>query len=245
MQRNETPIFGRIPQGATHWSIRKRGELSWDWCTFADREGVAQQEFPLTDLAVPLIRRRWGAGIYRVMFLSNAGGVRQVFGNGKVFELTGANQAGSPRPAGREPPENVAPQSATGSSPDAPATTAEHHDMVRALLLASEGHKSAKELFEALAVPTGIGLSSLFSFQERASERLEAIERRLVSLEQRLSAGASAPDPAPRPPSPDPWARVLDKLEAIEARMRPAAEPAPPARRSSPGPRRNASPAPR
>lgn len=204
MQRNETPVFGRIPRGATHWSIRKRGDYAWEWCTFAGRDGVAQQEFGIGDLSVALIRKRWGEGTYRVMFLSTASGTRQVFGNGKVFELVGSQQSGTPKPTGRAATPEPAPR----------ATTADHAAMVRALLLAAEGHSGPKELFEALAVPTGIGLSSLFSFQERATERLEGIERRLAALEERLEAGARAEVTKGAPID-----RVLDKLEAIEARL--------------------------
>ena len=78
MLRSETPVFGRIPQGATHWSIRKRGPLSWEWCTYAGREGVVQQEFGIGDLSITLIRKRWGAGTYRVMFVSLTRGARQI-----------------------------------------------------------------------------------------------------------------------------------------------------------------------
>ncbi len=202
MQRSESPAFGRIPRGATHWSIRRRGDYAWEWCTFAGRDGVAQQEFGIGDLSLALVRKRWGAGTYRVMFLSIGGGARQVFGNGKVFELVGSNQTGSPRPMGKITPEPQA------------ELTATHSDMVRALLLAGDGRSAPKDLFEALAVPTGIGLSQLFAFQERATERLEAIERRIAAIEARVgvpSIDGSRLD------------RMLDKLESIEARLpRPA-----------------------
>lgn len=211
MVRNETPVFGRIPRGATHWSIRKRGDYAWEWCTFAGRDGVAQQEFGIADLSVALIRKRWGEGTYRVMFLSHTSGTRQVFGNGKVFELVGSNQSGTPKPTGRATPE---------AGPAPAEQTADHSDMVRALLLSAQGQSGAKELFEALAIPTGIGLSSLFSFEQRANDRLDAIERRLAALEERL--GAAAPAPAL---SSAPLDRVLDKLEALEARLTRAAAP--------------------
>jgi hypothetical protein len=210
--RSETPVFGRIPRGATHWSIRKRGDYAWEWCTFAGGDGVVQQEFGIGDLSVALIRKRWGEGTYRVMFVSHASGTRQVFGNGKVFELVGSHQTGTPKPTGR-----VTPAQAEAARPE---RTADHADMVRALLLAAEGKSGAKEIFEALAIPTGIGLSSLFAFQERASDRLEAIEKRLASLERRLGAPPAQTAPAA------PLDRVLDKLEAIEERLsRAAAQP--------------------
>lgn len=209
--RSESPAFGRIPRGATHWSVRKRGPYAWEWCTFAGRGGVAEHEFGIGDLSIALIRKRWGEGTYRVMFLSTVTGVRQVFGNGKVFELLGSHQTGTPKPTGRVTP----PIEEHAAQPEA---TADHSDMVRALLLAADGRSSPKELFEALAIPTGIGLSSLFSFQEKATERLEAIERRLAALEAKLGQQASAA----------PLGAVLDKLEAIEARLAravPAASP--------------------
>ncbi len=209
--RSETPVFGRIPRGATHWSIRKRGDYAWEWCTFAGGDGVAQQEFGIGDLSVALIRKRWGEGTYRVMFVSHASGTRQVFGNGKVFELVGSHQTGTPKPTGRVSPGAV--------QPPHPERTADHVDMVRALLLAAEGQSGPRELFEALAVPTGIGLSSLFAFQERASERLEAIERRLASLEERLGGAPSSSAHAA------PLERVLDKLESIEERLARAVQP--------------------
>ncbi len=209
--RSESPAFGRIPRGATHWSVRKRGPYAWEWCTFADRDGVAQHEFGIGDLSIALIRKRWGEGTYRVMFLSTVTGVRQVFGNGKVFELVGSHQSGTPKPTGRVTP-------AAEHTP-APERTSEHADMVRALLLAAEGREGAKELFEALAVPTGIGLSSLFGFQEKANERLEAIERRLAALEAKLGQPAATNAPL---------GAVLDKLEAIEQRLaRAVATPSP------------------
>lgn len=239
MLRSETPVFGRIPQGTTHWSVRKRGSLTWEWCTFADRDGVAQQEFLVTDLSVTLIRKRWGAGTYRVMFVSVASGTRQVFGNGKIFELVGSRSSGTPRPAGRPLAEEVPAPRANVERAFVP--TSEHAEMVRALLAASDGREGAKELFEALAVPTGIGLAALFSFQERATEQLENIERRLASIEQSLATRARGAAPVQRGITPvDPWSRVLDKLESIEDRLSQAEAP----RRSSPG-KRSSSPSPR
>ncbi len=211
MIRSDTPAFGRIPEGATHWSVRREGPHAWQWCTFTDRQGVVQHEFMISDLDVALIKRRWGPGKYRVMFLAIVGGARRVFGNGRVFELGPSQPRVSPAKAERAARPDASAKEA-GTEPFEP--------IVRSLLAAGQGQKNAGELFHALAVPTGIGLGQLFEAQAAIGERLTAIERRLDALER----GAR-----PRPPpedSPAALDRVLAKLDAIETRL------APPRRRS-------------
>jgi hypothetical protein len=214
MRRTQSEVLGKTPLGATHWSVRRKGTLSWEWCTYAGDDGIARQEFPIPTLSVECIRDRWGSGTYRVMFVALGAGVRHVSGNGKIFELTGARRGGTPRPTGR----------AAELETDAPE---DHGDMVRVLLKAAHGKTSPVELYETLAVPLGMGLSSLFAAQERLSERLDAIERTLAEL-----------GVARRPPERDEGAsrldRLLDRLESIEGRLARAA----PQRRPSPSGRK-------
>ncbi len=212
MIRSETPAFGRIPEGATHWSVRREGPHAWQWCTFTDRQGVVQHEFPISDLDIALIKRRFGPGRYRVMFLAIVGSARRVFGNGRVFELGPSQPRVAPTKAERVTGPEATRREQDPSEPFEP--------IVRSLLAAGQGQKNAGELFHALAVPTGIGLGQLFEAQAAIGERLAAIERRLDALER-----ASAPRARPEE-SPAALDRVLAKLDAIETRL------APPRRRS-------------
>jgi hypothetical protein len=215
--RRDSTLLGKTPAGTTHWTVSRKGALAWESCTH--RSGVDWQgEFPIADLSLALIRRRWGDGVYRVSFLALGRGSRQMLGAGRIFEISGSGERSPAPKPGRAPAD-------TGAAPE------DHSEMIRALLKAQEGKRTPNELFEALAVPTGMGLSSLFSSLERVSERLEAIERRLEALE--------AHDP-PAAPAAAPLERVLDKLEAIEQRLAQAAPPG----RSPPGGRRG-SPLPR
>lgn len=212
MIRSDTPAFGRIPDGATHWSVRREGIHAWQWCTFTDRQGVVQHEFLISDLDVSLIKRRWGPGRYRVMFLAIHGGARRVFGNGRVFELGPSQPRVTPSKGEKGTRGLEAVREEAGPSES-------FQPIVRSLLAAGQGQKNAGDLFHALAVPTGIGLGQLFEAQAAIAERLTAIERRLDALER---------DAAPRPPdaSASGLDRVLAKLDAIETRL------APPRRRS-------------
>jgi hypothetical protein len=218
MRRTQSEVMGKVPVGATHWSVRRKGALSWEWCTFAGDDGVARQEFPISTLTVECVRDRWGSGTYRIMFVAIGRGVRQVSGNGKIFELTAAQRGGTPRPTGR------------AADADAPE---DHSEMVRVLLKAANGKTSAAELYETLAVPLGMGLSSLFAGQDRMNERLDAIERRMLELE------TSRPAPRPTPPQEvevgaSRLDRLLDRLESIEGRLERATVP----RKASPSGRR-------
>jgi hypothetical protein len=219
MRRHDSDIFGKVPTGATHWSVRRKAALTWEWCTFAAEDGIVRQEFPVAELSLAQIRDRWGHGTYRVMFVSLGQGVRQVFGNGKIFELTASQRGGTPRPVGRDR-EEPAPAEARG-------------DMVRVLLKAGYDKTTPAEVYEALAVPMGMGLSSLFAGQDRTGERLDALERRLAAIEAKLAPAAEerAPAPAPIDGRLD---RLLDRLESIEGHL---ARPAP-TRRPSPTGRR-------
>lgn len=216
MKNRESDVFGKVPVGVTHWSIRQKGSLSWDWCTFRSADGTEHQDFPIAELSLATIRDRWGAGTYRVLFLSLGRGIRQSHGNGKIFEVKR-----TPRGAARTT------EVQGGAMHDHPAPE-DHSEMVRVLLRAAQGKRTPAELFETLAVPLGMGLSSLFTMQERIGERLDAIEHRLATLESNGApasrdeqAGASRLD------------RLLDRLEAIERHLAP-----PPSRKPSPGPRR-------
>jgi hypothetical protein len=213
MRRRDSEVLGKVPAGATHWSVRRKSAYAWDWCTYAHRDGIARQEFPVSELSVDAIRDRWGSGTYRVMFIALGNGVRQVHGNGKIFELTATPGGGTPRPAGR-------------ALVDAPAPEA-HDEMVRVLLDAARGKQSATELYETLAVPMGMGLSALFTGQDRILERLDTLERRLMALERR----AAAPDAA-EAGNATRLDRLLDRLESLEGHL--VRSPAPP-RRNSPG----------
>lgn len=217
--RRDSSVFGKAPMGATHFALSRKGPLAWEWCSCRSGDQWLH-ELPIADLALPTLRRRFGHGTYRVTFLALSRGNRQVLGSGRVFDLT----ASGDRPASRD---------------DAPAPE-DHSDLVRALLRAAEGKRTPQELFEALAIPTGMGLSSVLASLERLSERLETVERRLDGLER---SDKGRPDSTPAARLADPaMDRVLEKLESIERRL-----PGPqPARRASPaGKRRGESPPPR
>jgi hypothetical protein len=209
--RRDSTILGKTPPGTTHWTLSRKGALAWESCTF--RSGTEwQHDFAIGELGVAFIRRRWGEGTYRVTFVALSRGGREVLGHGRVFEIGGAGERNpTPRPEGTTPED--------------------HSGMVRALLRAGEGKRTAVELFEALAVPTGMGLSALFSQLERVAERLEGIERRLSALEAQAAEEPAAPGREP------PLDRVLDKLDAIEQRLALAVPLPRPAGRRSPPPR--------
>jgi hypothetical protein len=212
--RRDSALMGKTPAGATHWTVSRKGSLSWESCTWRT-ETEWSHEFPIADLGVALIRKRWGDGIYRVAFLSVSRGKRQSLGAGRVFEVSDA---------GEQPPP---PRPVTGFGTPEPE---DHSGMVHALLRGAEGKRTANELFEALAVPTGMGLSTLFAQLGRVAERLEGIERRLSALE------AHPPPAATAAGAQAPLDRVLDKLDAIEQRLAQAAPPSPRARRGQGSP---------
>ena len=184
--RRDSALLGKVPAGATHWTLSRKGALSWEPCTH--RAGSEwQHEMPLEDLSLATIRRRWGEGTYRASFLAISRAGRQLLGHGRIFEVSGGGA--------RTPPPRPGRAGAGAPAPD------DHSDMVRALLRAADGKRSAAELFEALAIPTGMGLSSLFASLERVAERLDAIERRLGAVERlRPSPPPPAPPHPPRPP---------------------------------------------
>jgi hypothetical protein len=226
--RRDSAAIGKAPAGATHWSVRRKGPFTWDWCTHVSPEGEATQEFPVAELSLPTIRKRWGPGIYRVMFLSIARGARKVLGDGKTFALPEAEERSATLRSA---------QAARASDAEPPPAQEDHAYIVRALLRAAEGKHRPDELFEALAVPLGMALSSLFTLQDRNSERLDAIERRLGQVENRLGIVRPIEEEA----SPV-LGRILDKLQAIEGRLGPPAggrrEGAATPRKDSPGERR-------
>jgi hypothetical protein len=201
VQRTGSSVFGRVPVGTTHFSLSRKGALGWEGVTHRDRSGWHHQ-FPIADLSVSLIVTRWGPGTYRASFLSLGRSGEESLGAGRVFEVTptAGGQVRHPSP-----------------QPD------DHSEMVRALLHAADGKRSPGELFEALAIPTGMALSALFTAVERLNERLDLIERRLDAPRGRVAA-----PPEARAAEEDAFERVLAKLESIEQRL-------PPARRPSPG----------
>lgn len=216
--RRDSEVFGKLPQGATHYSVRRKGALTWEWCTYAGPEGVATQEFSIGDLSLATIRKRWGNGTYRLMFLALGRGTRQVFGNGKIFELTAPERSATPRAAGAVARRGAAPIGRVGLvAAQAPAPE-DHGDLVRALLRAGEGKRDGRELFESLAIPVGMALGSAFSSIEKVQARLVAVEERLASIEAKLGMRLGI-DPA----AEDRLDRLLGKLETLESRLdRPA-----------------------
>jgi hypothetical protein len=216
--RRDSDVFGKLPQGATHFSVRTKGPLAWEWCTYAGPSGVATHEFPIAELSLATIRKRWGSGTYRLMFVALVRGTRQVFGNGKIFELTAPERSATPRPtgsgAGRRSPVAIARVGLVASSAPAPE---DHTELVHALLASGAGKRDGQELFQSLAVPVGMALGSAFSSIEKLSARFEAVERRLASIEASLGSRAGTDSGADR------LDRMLDKLDSIEARLeRPA-----------------------
>jgi hypothetical protein len=215
--RRDSEVFGKVPQGATHYSVRRKGALTWEWCTYAGPEGVATHEFVIGDLSLATIRKRWGNGTYRLMYLALGRGTRQVFGNGKIFELTGPERSATPRTAGAArrgavPIGRVGLVAAHSPAPE------DHSDLVRALLIAGEGKRDGQELFESLAIPVGMALGSAFSSIEKVQARLLAVEERLASIEAKLGGRVGGDAPAE-----DRLDRMLQKLESIESRLeRPA-----------------------
>jgi len=222
--RRDSEVFGKLPQGATHYSVRRKGALTWEWCTYAGPDGIATHEFGIGDLSLTTIRKRWGNGTYRLMFLALGRGTRQVFGNGKIFELTAPERSATPRTAGAAARRGAVPIGRVGLvAAQAPAPE-DHSDLVRALLVAGEGKHDGHELFESLAVPVGMALGSAFSSIEKVQARLLALEERLASIEAKLE-GHGAVDP----PAEDRIDRMLQKLEGIASRLE-----RPPTRRRTP-----------
>jgi hypothetical protein len=88
-------VLGTIPDQATHWGCRKRADhperldphKRWAWCDWQVGEGIAGAEFPIDTLNADEIRRRWGPGTYRVMYLVLAAGNKKVVGQGPSFTL--------------------------------------------------------------------------------------------------------------------------------------------------------------
>ena len=106
--------------------------------------------------------------------------------------------------------------------------------MVRVLLKAGHDKGTPAEVYDALAVPLGMGLSSLFAGQDRLGERLDALERRLGALEAKLDERVAPAVIDEREPSSTRLDRLLDRLESIEGHLTRSA----PARRPSPTGRR-------
>src|SRR5277367_4865736 len=131
--RRDSTLLGKTPPGTTHWTLSRKGALAWESCTY--RTGADwHYELPIAELGLAVVRQRWGDGIYRVSFLAiGRGGGRQTLGTGRVFEIRGSgDRVPTPRPA--------------HPAAEGAAASEDHSDMVRALLRAAEGKRTANEL---------------------------------------------------------------------------------------------------
>lgn len=135
------PMLGAVPQHATHWACRKLaehperlpGHKRWTWCEWEIAQGVAGKEFPIGSLNPAEVRRRWGPGTFRLMYLVLAEGNKKVAGQGPAFRLLplahelvahyattdeGDAEAEPQEPAAATPP--ASPQSAPAAGAVAP-----------------------------------------------------------------------------------------------------------------------------
>jgi len=100
---SDTAVLGTPGEDVTHWGIMRRTRKNWDRLDHPNADGVRLMLWPLADLSVAEVRRRWGAGEYRVfwMHVDPEAEVRQkAAGNGIPFKLD---------PVEVEPPEALAP----------------------------------------------------------------------------------------------------------------------------------------
>jgi len=99
-------IFGRIPKGADTWVIQRNDGGTWTRLKYAaPARGVAIQEWPLVELSLDSVRKRWGRGEYKIIWMGYREGQRTSLGPGKVFELLPLEgEEVSPRTPPPQPP---------------------------------------------------------------------------------------------------------------------------------------------
>lgn len=91
--------FGSVPESAEYWGIQRTGMGgAWEVLAYGTPgSGVELREWPLAELSEAEVRRRWGAGLYRVQWLKGNGrGGRAAIGYGRTFKLTAPESASAP-----------------------------------------------------------------------------------------------------------------------------------------------------
>ena len=65
LDHEQASVFGVPNDIVTHWGIHRKDRDKWIRLSHGDAAGVARKVWPLEELAVEEVKRRWGAGEYR------------------------------------------------------------------------------------------------------------------------------------------------------------------------------------
>ena len=100
------PIFGQIPQKATHWGAKRlsaNGAVRVSWA--APGASAESREWPLSELSSGSLRERWGAGQFEILWVAyDKSGVRRALGRSPgVTVLAPPVEVASPPPPPPEP----------------------------------------------------------------------------------------------------------------------------------------------
>lgn len=65
LDHEQASVFGVPNDIVTHWGIHRKDRDKWIRLSYGDAAGVARKVWPLEELTVEEVKRRWGAGEYR------------------------------------------------------------------------------------------------------------------------------------------------------------------------------------
>lgn len=65
LDHDSASVFGVPNEIVTHWGMHRKDRDKWVRLSYGDAAGVARKVWPLDELTVEEVKRRWGAGEYR------------------------------------------------------------------------------------------------------------------------------------------------------------------------------------
>jgi hypothetical protein len=104
----ETLTFGPSPDGATHWGLHRLAAtgLKGEAEKYKNPDGIVVNRWPLSELSVDEVRRRWGQGRFQVQWFALDGATHQNKGKGFVFELA-ADEVATEAPGPTDPVSQI------------------------------------------------------------------------------------------------------------------------------------------
>lgn len=198
----ESSVFGVIPRGASHWRLSQQVAGGWSRCEHSAGGEVVVSEWPLSELSLPVIRSRWGAGSYRVTWIASQPR-RRVCGTGRVFTLRPPPPP-PPRPAAPPPPPpaqsfgqvvpalGASPQGLVGALALMGAGGGESGSLAQSLMLLQVLHGMAQAQSDATIARERLALERDRERDRERAEEQRAFFRELAAMQSRGGAAQSA-----------------------------------------------------
>jgi hypothetical protein len=209
----DAEVIGSPPANATHWQLRRQTAGGWSRCDFAAGDGdVAVAEWPLGELSLATVRRRWGAGTYRVVWMASTP-KRKPCGTGRPFIL----KPPAPRPVAPPAPRPVAPPApapaavpavAPGMAAMLSAMGGELGALAPALMLFQFISGQAQEQADRVIARERLALERDLARERERSEESRAFFREMAAVQQRGGAAQSAA-----------MTKVMERIEALGERF--------------------------